>query len=523
MSATNEKTSDIDKSRFMVVAPPRGGFTLLLSILNVLYRDKGIAKPTSQNMVNQFIPSTADYVDAVMTNYFAKHIDLDDLFYNKEFKILVGGPKWMEDDDETVCVRKYLGVRDKGDFTFIQYVPKFAMDFDDVIHSHDHPQRWIEDPYYSQYKKFTSIRNPIDIIHSSVYSINALTSEYIQRCVDEEEHKVRLELAMNKLSNLEFVRGLILFLKRYLDEFTPVKDKFLYMMRWEDLIENPLPTITAVGEAAGIEMSAEYAGRIWKEIEHRNLTRYHKHSFRKGVMHDWKNSLTNSHLELFREHGFDDYLEEFGYPKIEFFDETKYTHVQKTIEECIKKGEPYEYLGDDNLYIFAFNKTNFLATGKYKFKTYPKKGGIKIEKSMFRDEPLILGFIDAMGPALSLVKDFLVEIKASSKEFVDTGADTFDAIKGKYMPLFEKEMSQEELATLNSVFSHATEVEKAQNAPILVETCKGYNIVRIGRLFHAVPQSLGPIDFTTQKTTDFRGIITKSTQDEARSAIDSKR
>lgn len=498
-------------SKFLVVAPPRGGFTLLLSILSIFYRDRNIQKDHAQTLVNYFMPVAAEYVDAVMVNYFKKHIDLKDLFYSKEFKILVGGPKWMDQDDKTVCVRKYLGVKGMGDFTFIQYLPKFTMDFDDVIHSHSHPGRWTEDPYYREYLKFSSTRNPIDIIHSSVYSINALTSEYIQRCITDKESDIRLELALNKLTNPEFIEGLIKFLKNYLDEFIPVKDRFLYVMKWEDLILDPEKTIIAIAKAAGMEISREYAARVWKEIDHRNLTRYHKHSFRRGLKDDWKNSITNTHLEIFKKHGFDEYLEKLGYPKIEFFDESKYTPVQKTIEEHIKRGEVYKYRGDEDLYTFAFNKTNFLATGKYQFKTYPRNGGIKIEKSMFRNEPLILGFIETMGPALSFVSDFLEDLWGAAKESVKGNGKKFVEVAEKYREGFARELDQEKMDLYAQAFESVGYLRAAEDIPICLESYRSYNIVMMRGCYYGVPQDLGPMDLQKIELSAFPSILSGDT------------
>ncbi len=519
----DKSTDDCGKDlrRFLVVGPPHGDFTLLLSILNILYRDKCIEKNQTQTLVNGFMPLCADFVDAAMLNYLEPKIDPADLFYSKEFKLLVGGPKWMDDEDEeTVCVRKYLGVRDMGDFTFIQYVPRFAMDFDDVVHSHSHPRRWTEEPYYRNYLKFTSIRNPIDIIHSSVYSINALTSDYIQRCVSGNDDNIRLELALNKLTNLEFIEGLVQFLKTYLDEFMPVKDRFRYMMRWEDLIQKPIKTIKEIGRCAEIDVDTSYAERIWKEIDHRNLTTHHKHSFIKGVLHDWKNSITNSHLELFKQHGFNDYLKKFGYPEIEFFDESDYTPVQKTIEEHIKKGKVYSYSGDENLYTFAFNKTNFVPTGRYKFKTYPKNGGIKIEKSMFRNEELLLGFIEKMGPALSTVSEFLVDLRRASENSAEEGDRPFKSVEEKYRKVFTSELGKKGSNAYFDAFSSIQKTMEVESVPILVDSYKEHNIVKIRRKFFGVPQSMGPMDFTTDDPAEYPEIISDSTVIKVKATID---
>ncbi len=507
--------------KFLVVGPPRGGFTLLLSVINILYRDKNIAKDEVQTMINNFIPIASVYVDKVMQNFFKRHISLDELFYNKEFSYLVGGPKWIEEEDEnTVCVRKYLGVKDMGDFTFIQYLPKFAMDFDEVVHSHSHPRYWTEDPYYKEYLKFSSIRNPIDIIHSSVYSINALTSEYIQRCINEKEGDIRLELALNKLTNMEFVEGLVKFLKRYLDEFIPVKDRFLYVMRWEDLIMDPKKTIMKIAKRAGMEITEGYAGRVWDEIDHRNLTRYHKHSFRKGQMNDWKNSITNSHLELFKSYGFNDYLEEFGYDRIVYFDEKDYTPIQRTIENYIKRGEIHKYRGDDDLYTFAFNKTNFVATGRYQFKTYPRNGGVKIEKSMFRNEAILLGFIEAMGPCLTLVSKFLSDVRKASLEVVEGNEKAFDTVEEKYRSKFACEIPKEEMASFTQAFKTTINNQIQARIPVLVGSYKNYNIVKMNKNYYSVPLSIGQMDLQSVDVSLFPEILRGKTFDSLRASID---
>ncbi|KJJ83929.1 sulfotransferase family protein [Candidatus Omnitrophus magneticus] len=503
MSNTASDACDIlnEDPMFLVVGPPRGGFTLLLSIISVFYRDLGLKKSKTQDIVNHFIPFVADYVDQEMLNYFQKHIDLNDLFYSKEFKILVGGPKWIE-DDETICVRKYLGVRNKGDFTFIQYLPKFTMEFDDVIHSHNHPGLWVESPYYKDYLKFASIRNPIDIIHSSVYSINALTSEYIQRCIDEKDEDIRLELALNKLSNIEFMEGLVIYLKKYMDEFISVKNKYHHVMRWEDLITNPVKTISEIARAGNLRFSEDYPLKVWQEIRHRNLTRYHKHSFRKGLMHDWKNSITNSHLELFKDYGFNDYLKEFGYDEIKYFKEDEYTHVQKTIEDHIKRKETYTYRGDEDLYVFAFNKTNFSPTGSYRFKAYDRYGGIKIEKSMFRDESLLAGFITVIGDALSTVSSFLKDVHHQSVSFINGDHYGMNNVMDRYKETFKtnKHVFDKRFKDIHNIWANDA-------IPILVGEYKAYNIVKIRKEHYAVPQSLGPMDLQTVDMTKIQEII----------------
>ena len=76
-------------------------------------------------------------------------------------------------------------------------------------------------------------------------------------------------------------------------------------MKWEELILNPVPTIQAVAEAAGTPIGASFAAQIWERLDHVNLTGHHRHNYRvgKGIVGDWRNWLTNHHLEILRRSG----------------------------------------------------------------------------------------------------------------------------------------------------------------------------------------------------------------------------
>ena len=44
-----------NRDRYLVVGPPRGGFTLLLSILATIYRDRGLGKPRYHEIADPYI------------------------------------------------------------------------------------------------------------------------------------------------------------------------------------------------------------------------------------------------------------------------------------------------------------------------------------------------------------------------------------------------------------------------------------------------------------------------------------
>lgn len=478
-------------TRFLVVGPPRGGFTLLLSVLSILCRDRGSAKPRAQEIADPYIAIAGEYLDAVIRDWFCAQVGEERLFFNKEFSILVGGPKWVSADDvNTVCIRKYLGVKGEGDFTFLLYLPRWVLAFDEIIHSHSHPARWPAMSDYSEFRKFASIRNPIDIIHSSVFSINALASEYIQRELKLGEHRIRRELALNKLTNPEFISGLIVFLKKYLDEFIPVSDRYDHVMRWEDLIQCPVEEIQRIAQATGEPVSAEYAGRVWGELDHRNLTRYHRHSFRRGLLNDWQFNITNTHLRLFEEAGFGEYLQRFGYDPIAYFDENDYTPDQRLIEEHIRRGQPYEENLDDDLITFAFNKTNFMPSPRFKFKHYPRQGAVEIEKSSMRDEALEEGFMACMAPASKVVFTYLQELRQVAEEAATGNDAPLADFRERYSKVFSEWLGDRS----ESMFSALAGPDMVVTPPRLVGSVAGYNIVYLGGNHYSVPQLLGPMD-----------------------------
>lgn len=479
------------EKRYLVVGPPRGGFTLLISVLAILYRDRGLRKRQAQEIADPYIAIAGEYLDAAIRDWFHGQVGRERLFYNKEFSILVGGPKWISPTDpDSVCIRKYLGIKGEGDFTFILHLPRWVLAFDEIIHSHSHPSRWVGMADYADFRKFASIRNPIDIVHSSVFSINALASEYIQRELKLGEHEIRRELALNKLTNPAVIAGLVAFLKNYLDEFIPVASEYHYLMRWEDLIQVPTREIQRIAAAAGLPVDADYAARVWSELEHRNLTRYHLHSFRRGVLEDWQLNITNSHLKVFEEAGFGKYLERFGYEPIRYFDESNYTPDQKLIEEHIRRGQLYVENLDRDVITFAFNKTNIVASPQFNFKHYPRQGAIEIEKSTLRDEALATGFMTRLGPISDTIHRYLHELQVAAEEAMLGNGASLVALRTQYSDIFSGCLGERSAA----MFAALEKPDIRKTPPQLVGSSAGYNIVYFGGQHFCVPQSLGPMD-----------------------------
>src|SRR5262249_45446730 len=145
----------------------------------------------------------------------------------------------------------------------------------------------------------------------------------------------------------------------------------------------------------GVGLSAEAATALWKPMDHVNLLQYHKHNYRrgKGIVGDWKNSLVNEHMAIFREFGFDEYLQALGYAPVPELHPRDYSPSQKIESAYLERGEIYRNTGDPDLFGFAFNKSNIDAS-KFNFKSFPKRNWTQVERSTVPNDPLVQAVSD---------------------------------------------------------------------------------------------------------------------------------
>src|SRR5436190_11489688 len=382
----------------IVVAAPRSGFSLLIQVTNsLLARHR---RPDSADSRSRVLRGLVDVWSGQSTRLYQRVFErfgiTSDLIYNGEFHKLIGGPKWVSETlPQRACFRKYFGVRGRGDFLLVTSHPREVLEYDPVIHSHTAPRLWLEQPYYDDCLKLTSIRNPIGIINSASFSLNAMASEYVQRFMPRvSETFLRQRLALYKLTDLDFVRGLVKFLKGYLEQYLPVRHRY-HTMRWENLITEPIRTIQEVGSWLGLDVGADEATQVWKPMDHVNLMEFHKHNYRqgKGIVGDWKNSLVNEHLDIFREFGYDRYLAELGYPPIPTLDPGDYSPYQRLVSNYLQRGEIYRCTGDENLFNFAFNKSNIDASS-FNSKTFPQRDSTRVERSCLENDDVVLAVSD---------------------------------------------------------------------------------------------------------------------------------
>ncbi len=435
----------------LVVGAPRTGFALLLNILGELGRPAYDVDSQIQRAVNILTPLLGDYLYLnVLKILRGKYADRD-IIYNQTFRPLLGGPFWLDEENKTqACVRKYVGVKDVGDFTLVVYLPKATLHYHDRVHSHYFPARWPDEAEFSHYTRFASMRNPLGALYSAAFSINAITGEYIDRFIGDEGD-LRQKFAQFRLSDIKMVDGLITHAGNYLKDFSLVSDRY-NVFRWEDIIQHPAQTIVEISRCCENEISLTEAQKLWDRIAYKNLTGKHRYNFRRnkghGVVDDWKYFLCNEHLELFKQHHIDEFLCEFGYAPITYFDEKDYSPFQRKVSHAIRQGEVLtEGLKDRNLQIFNWNKSNIVKTD-HAFVRYPRKNFSCVERANFSDHEILDEFSEHIEDVMGRVNQFIDMIYATDEaETEQAWRDAMNHIKGRYQSMFN-EMNSTELMDL---------------------------------------------------------------------------
>lgn len=374
----------------VVVGPARGGFTMCIHVLHQLVQLRPDKRDLRQHVLDEMVRATGLAVTQTIRDTCAEHGLSDRLLLNRNFDRLTGGPKWLGADDDTAWVRKYVGVVGKGDFNLALAFPAEVMDEDNIIHSHVQASRWVNSARYADYVKFATVRNPIGIVNSACFSINPLTSEYLQLFKQDREFDdtLRQELAEYKLTNRAFFEGLLKFQEQQWREFKTVAGQFDHVMRWEDIIDRPVPTILAVAEACGIALERDAAEKIWNEMSHRNLTGFHKHNYRvgEGKVGGWKHWLSNEHVDMYAATDLPAIAKPYGY-QVEYLREEDYTPFQRRISEALKRDEVIDTVTDRDLFGLAFNKSNIVGDA-FDFHAYDPLPHVHLERSDFKDRAL---------------------------------------------------------------------------------------------------------------------------------------
>lgn len=483
-------------SRPLVVGYPRTGFTLLISVISELI---GARHDFRTSSLKALCDTAGAQIARRIESVFSRRGLAQDLIYNPNFRQLAGGPKWLAGPDFRMArFRKYIGLRGDGDFTLITSHPREVLDYYETIHSHVSPATWPIHFDTPTGLRFASMRHPAGTLVSACFSLNALASEYIQRFVppEEDDDFLRQRLALYKLSDLQFFEALLPPFKAYLEEFAAHEQEY-HLMRWEDLITRPVDIILGISGALGRELSPNEARAIWAKLDHVNLTGTHWHNLRRGhgIVEGWKDWITNTHLDILRDHGLEQVSHRYGYGDFPRLDESRYTPFQQRLSGLLARGEVFRDYGDADLFGFAFNKSN-IDFSRFGFRQYPWRTHTGIERSSCRDEGLVMEVSDVAEEACVQFNAAVeVWLEAAQRGNIDAGLA--ERLSLAAAPLFEDEQS---LSNFRVMMLHACEAEPAPVvgplSPVLVESRGTTNIVHFRGHYYALQQSLGPVDFT---------------------------
>ncbi|WP_273824010.1 hypothetical protein [Pseudomonas asplenii] len=489
--------------RPLVLGYPRSGFTLLLSVIAEIRRVTGLSDPAPGGAFLQaFCQTVGEQVALRIQDVFERRGLARALIYNNNFRYLPGGPKWVKGDaPRTACFRKYIGVRGAGDFTLITSHPVEILSVYGTAHSHVGPDIWPTHPAFSEHQRFASMRHPAGTVSSACFSFNALASEYIQRFIppEQDNDELRQRIALYKLSDLNFFEALAGPLQAYLRVFEDYASAY-HIMRWEDLIQAPVPTILGLAEAQGVFLDAQQAAEIWQRIDHVNLTGAHRHNLRRGqgIVGGWRNWLTNTHLDILRDHGLERMGQRYGYGVFEALDESAYTPFQRELAGLLERREIFRDYGDEDLFGFAFNKSN-LDLERFAFKRYAWKRHTQIERSTCSDDELV-------AQVSACAEETCEVINAALACWLDNGlpqAGVSERVERVIRALEPLHLETQVLDGYREQLLAAGDAQcaagpsAAAGTPVLLESFGTTNIVAYAGRYYGVPQALGALDFSS--------------------------
>ena len=380
-----------------VIGYPRTGFSLLLSMIAEVLTQQG--HPCDDPRKRIFEPFFSDFTASINSRVLAlldsKNL-ASNLVFNDNFKTPLGGPNWLDDAFGRLCVRKYIGIKDFGDMTINIALPSHLINCHRIPHSHGPLSPWLGKNNDSPL--LHTIRSPAGTINSACHSINAITSEYLQRWfpdqTETEQETIRNQLAMSKLTDLKFFEAMVQPMKT---SFSDLKDNLesVNLFKLEDMLLTPIDTIIRVSSVLGISVHRSTAAQIWQRIGHRNLTQSHKHNYRpsSSKFNGQLNSLTNDHMEILLDYGFEDLANSCGVQPPKKINEDDYNDFQKRASAAIKNGLILDEVLDRELYWFAFQKTN-IDFSKFNFRTFGWRENTKLERTNITNDDLLFGIWD---------------------------------------------------------------------------------------------------------------------------------
>jgi hypothetical protein len=348
-----------------VLGIPRSGFSLIMNALDNLiiwdYEQRG-----ELESINLLIGQE------IFKNFFSSLPKTSRKIWSGEFDYLTGGPKIL--DERFYKVRKYIGFINQGDIVFEVYLNKKLMFLNHIFHSH-----YFNINEQSNQPTLISNRNPCGIFESAIHSLNAMTSEYIQKIHPEYNSEkiedIRNDMALYKFSRSDVVSSLMNFQvnesKQMISYISSTNNNEI--IDWEALIlkeSGELLKIYDFLRKNHIKVHDFSKSReiFYKNIN-KNLLRFHKHNFRTGhalrdgwifgLPYSLSKKLTDMAKKIDKNILFKDYQKHIK--NLNLSKDLLHNHG-KMVDEILKnKNVYYSDLMDSNIKEFSMNKSNLNA------------------------------------------------------------------------------------------------------------------------------------------------------------------
>jgi aryl sulfotransferase len=163
------------------------------------------------------------------------------------------------------------------------------------------------------------IRNPLDVVGSFAHHSNNSIDQTIQIMQNK-----KYSMCKNNRAALTQIRHKLLSWSDHVNSWTNVKDFPVLIIRYEDLLQNPVEKFTQIVKFLQIECSESQIQNAIINANIKNLQQQEqefgfgekppkaKSFFRKGVAGDWQNTLTTQQIaEIIDQHG--EIMQQYGY------------------------------------------------------------------------------------------------------------------------------------------------------------------------------------------------------------------
>ncbi|MCI4627140.1 MAG: sulfotransferase domain-containing protein [Candidatus Magnetoovum sp. WYHC-5] len=181
------------------------------------------------------------------------------------------------------------------------------------FHSHDHPVNIA--PFRQMgYNVFVPVRNPMDVIISFAFKfVHTVISMEPERDLNKTESPFREIYGDVRLANLDWFEDMAARTKAYYEEFINLQNEDMHVVRYEDIITNPIAIIQEIAIRLGVEASEDEIRSIWNEYGFKPLMPGEKtHMFKPGAG-KWKKYFTKHHVDILKSLDYPALLREYGY------------------------------------------------------------------------------------------------------------------------------------------------------------------------------------------------------------------